>query len=66
MQLLTLLICVWKIHLTESGNLVAVCGQPDSTTAVTYTPSGNGLLYSVVTEIAGRLNYIICVFVLAL
>ena len=40
MQLLTLLVCVWKINLPESGNLVAVCGQPESTTAVKYTPSG--------------------------
>jgi hypothetical protein len=40
MQLLTFLVCAWKIYLPESGNLVAVCGEPEYTTAVTYTPSG--------------------------
>ena len=40
MQALMLLVCTWKINLPESGNLVVICGQPESTTAVTYSPSG--------------------------
>jgi hypothetical protein len=46
MNVLTLLVCVWKIDLPQSGNLVAVCGQPE-TAAV--TPSGNTAFY-ILTE----------------
>jgi hypothetical protein len=51
MQALTLLVCVWKVSLPVSGNLVAVCGQPGTAAVIPPGTAFYVLRYLVIAKL---------------